>query len=98
MGRAGGGPVGGHGDGVVALRSGHSGVAGRGATAAPAETARWESIGREFSATEIVGQHRRGDVADLVGRRWGSSEGGGGKRVLRQVHRRDVHWRHGLGH
>ena len=66
---ASGGPIGRDRDGVKALRSGNGCVTGRGVTsAASAEPARGEGIRRQFSATEIVGQHRRGDVAELSGR------------------------------
>jgi len=63
VGSASGGPVGGDGDGVKALRSGNGCVTGRGVTStASAKSARWESMGGQFRVTEIVGQHRRGDI------------------------------------
>jgi hypothetical protein len=69
VGCASGRPVGGHSDGVKALRSGNGCVTGRGvAAAAPAESARRQSVRRQLCATEIVGQHRRRDVAELSGR------------------------------
>ena len=65
---AGGRPIGGHSNRVETLRSWNGGVIGRGVTsAAPAESARRQGIRRQLGTAEIIGQHRRRDVAELRG-------------------------------